>query len=120
MIDLAILMLKNFPASPSFSVVKIGGDFIHTHISDELCEFVALPKEKMVNHSLYDFFPKPYADQKTEFYERAWAGETIVTLIEPGQTDGYLLKVSPIYKDEKVVEIVGYACPVPSEMFAIA
>jgi PAS domain S-box-containing protein len=91
-----------------FKFVKKGDTFIHTLCDGELLYKLGFTSRDIIGKSLYDFLPKEQAEQKTEYYQKAWNGETIYYEMD---MDGifYLASLCPIQRNGKVIEVIGSA-----------
>ncbi|HZG60066.1 MAG TPA: ATP-binding protein [Anoxybacillus sp.] len=91
-----------------FKFVKKGDTFIHTLCDGELLHKLGFTSRDIIGKSLYDFLPKEQAEQKTEYYQKAWNGETIYY---EGYMRGisYLASLCPVKRNGKVIEVIGSA-----------
>ncbi|KAA9029917.1 EAL domain-containing protein [Niallia endozanthoxylica] len=90
-----------------FKYVEEGGDFIHTLCDGELMYRMGLIPEQIIGKSLSDFFSLEVAEEKRQYYQRAWNNEENVTY--EGGLNGvcYLASLRPVRKGGKVVEVIG-------------
>jgi PAS domain S-box-containing protein len=89
-----------------FKFVKKGDTFIHTLCDGKLLYKLGFASRDILGKSLYDFLPKEQAEQKIEYYQKAWNGETIYY---EGQVDDifYLANLCPVKRNGKVMEVIG-------------
>jgi PAS domain S-box-containing protein len=94
-----------------FKFVKHNGQFIHTLGDGELLRRLGLDTNAILGKSLFDFYPYDMAVEKTKVYEVAWSGQ--VTHYE-GNINGtiYFASLTPVFKEGKVVEVIGSAADV--------
>ncbi|SOC15573.1 PAS domain S-box-containing protein [Ureibacillus xyleni] len=90
-----------------FKLRKENGQFIHTLCEGKLLHRMGLIPEQVVGMDLKGLFPTDYAEDKLDYYQRAWQGEENVTYT--GELNGiyYLASLSPIRKDGEVVSVIG-------------
>ncbi|MEH7440222.1 ATP-binding protein [Neobacillus drentensis] len=86
--------------------VKIGERYIHTLCEGELLAKLGLTPDIVVGKDLRDFLPEDYAEHKLQFYIRAWNGE-IVNYEEQLNGTDYIVSLSPVVENGKVVEVIG-------------
>ncbi|WP_180954901.1 PAS domain-containing hybrid sensor histidine kinase/response regulator [Bacillus sp. V3-13] len=89
-----------------FKFIKQGDRYIHTLCDGELLYRFGLTPQNVIGKSLGNFLTGNIVDDKTNFYHKAWAGET--TTYE-GKINGisYLASLRPILRDGKVIEVIG-------------
>lgn len=90
-------------------IVKIGknakGEFIYTLAEGKLAEVIGLDKEKLLQRTVHDFFPAELALFLEDKYKRAFKGETLT--YDYTLNDLQLMtNLSPIFKDDEVVELI--------------
>jgi PAS domain S-box-containing protein len=94
-----------------FKFIKYNDQFIHTLGDGELLRKLGLDTRSIIGKTLFDFYPYDMAKEKTEIYQQAWSGK--VTHYE-GSINGtiYFASLTPIFKDGKVVEVIGSAADI--------
>lgn len=83
------------------------GDIIYTMAEGRLLYKLGLSTEQHRNKTPYDIFPFEIASYKLEKYHFAFKGNRVQYEIELGGRLLYV-DVTPIYKDNRVVELLGY------------
>ncbi|WP_449539749.1 PAS domain S-box protein [Ferdinandcohnia sp. Marseille-Q9671] len=91
----------------TFKYKKVSNQFIHTLCDGELLYRLGLVPRDVVGKQLFNFLPTEEAQEKNNYYQRAWNGEENVTY--EGEINGisYLAALSPIYRGGEVVEVIG-------------
>ncbi|WP_174732406.1 ATP-binding protein [Mesobacillus harenae] len=97
-----------------FKYVKVNDDFIHTFIEGDLLSKMSMTPEMVIGKTLCEFLPQREADRKRTFYEIAWSGET-VNYEGSGGDVLYLVSLSPLLANSKVVEVSGTAIDITQE-----
>lgn len=91
------------------SIVKYGwnGRYIHTLCDGELLYKLGLRPEDVEGKQIYDFLPIPYAEEKCQYYQRAWKGEENVIYEGEVNDISYLASLRPIRRGGPVGEVIG-------------
>ncbi|WP_461479661.1 EAL domain-containing protein [Paenibacillus sp. PvR148] len=89
----------------TYKFKKQDGKFIHTIGDGALLYRIGLSPEELMGKDLFELLPPEKAENKLEFYNKAWAGET---LSYEGERNGvfYLAALSPIIRGGRVIEVV--------------
>ncbi|MFJ8268654.1 PAS domain S-box protein [Peribacillus asahii] len=85
---------------------KINNRFIHTLCDGELLYRMGLTPCQVVGKALHDFLPIELAAEKTNYYQRAWEGEDLVTYESMINGIHYLASLRPIKRGGEVVEVI--------------
>ena len=90
-----------------FKFFKDGDKFIHTLCDGELLYRMGLLPELIIGRDLSDFLPLEIAEEKKQFYQRAWNGESNV--VYEGIENGifYVASLRPIRRGGQVIEVIG-------------
>lgn len=90
-----------------FKFVKESGKFIHTLCDGELLYRIGLLPEQIIGRELSEFLPSEIAEEKEQYYLRAWNGEANVTY--EGGANGiiYVASLRPIRRGGQIVEVIG-------------
>ncbi len=99
-------MIKNMNAIVFIFHKNEEGQFVHTFCEGRILEQMKLLTEEVVGHRLEDFMPEESAAEKHAMYVRAWNGETL-SYEGVSRNVHYIVNLSPVYKGEKVVEVIG-------------
>lgn len=86
--------------------MEVDGRFIHTLCDGELLYRMNFVPEQIIGRELRDFLPSDIAEEKIQYYRRAWKGEDNVTY--EGEINGinYLASLRPVIRGGKVVEVI--------------
>ncbi|AMO85401.1 Response regulator of the LytR/AlgR family protein [Solibacillus isronensis B3W22] len=89
-----------------YKFIKNGDVFIHTMIAGDLLHHLGFKESDIVGKTLHDFFPKPYANIKHQYYLQAWEGNYVQY---ESEINGILQIASlrPVFKNKEVIEVVG-------------
>jgi len=90
-----------------FKFMEVDGKFIHTLCDGELLYRMNLMPEQIIGRELSDFLPLEWAEDKHQYYQRAWNGEVDVTYEGTGNGIIYAASLRPILRGGKVVEVIG-------------
>ncbi|WP_102344791.1 EAL domain-containing protein [Bacillus sp. Marseille-P3661] len=90
-----------------FKYKLIKGHFIHTLCDGELVYRINLTPSQIVGKELHDFLSKEIAEEKLQYYKRAWDGEENITYENEHNGIYYLCALSPVIRGGKVVEVIG-------------
>ncbi|EWG11545.1 PAS domain S-box protein [Cytobacillus firmus] len=94
-----------------FKFIKHGDRFIHTLCDGKLLRKLGFSPHDIVGKTLFDFYPEDVAIEKNLAYEKAWNGEVTQYDVEVNGVH-YLASLTPIYKDGKVIEVIGSAADI--------
>lgn len=83
------------------------GKFIHTLCDGELLYRMGLIPEQVIGFELCDFLPENDAQDKIQYYIRAWDGEDKVTYEGVVNDVYYYASLRPVIRSGKVVEVIG-------------
>lgn len=90
-----------------FKYKMLNGRFIHSLCDGELVYRLGLTPIQIVGKELCEFLPKEMAEEKEEFYIRAWNGEEYVTYENEVNSIHYFTALSPVKRGGEVVEVIG-------------
>lgn len=90
-----------------FKFVEREGKFIHTLCDGELMYRMNLIPEQVIGSELSDFFPLEGAEEKNQYYQRAWNGEADVTYEGSVKDITYVTSLRAVRRGGKVVEVIG-------------
>jgi len=89
-----------------YKFIKNGDVFIYTMIAGDLLHHLGFKASDIVGKTLHDFFPKPYANIKHQYYLQAWEGNYVQY---ESEINGILQIASlrPVFNNKEVIEVVG-------------
>jgi diguanylate cyclase (GGDEF)-like protein/PAS domain S-box-containing protein len=90
-----------------FKFKWLDGRFIHSLCDGELVYRMGLTPVQIVGKELCDFVPKEMAEEKEEFYKRAWNGEEYVTYENELNGIYSFIALSPVKRGGEVIEVIG-------------
>ncbi|WP_282942006.1 PAS domain S-box protein [Paenibacillus sp. RC67] len=90
----------------TFKFKEVDGKFIHTLCDGELIYRLGYTPEQIVGSELSDVVPWEIAQNKEEYYKRAWLGEENVLYEGMLNEVPYLASLRPIKRDGQVVEVI--------------
>lgn len=90
-----------------FKFIKEDDRFIHTLCDGELLQRMGLLSEQIIGKELYDFYPQSVANDKIQYYHKAWNGEEHVTYEAEVNGIFYIASLRPIKKGGEIVEVIG-------------
>ena len=86
--------------------IKAGDRYIHTLCDGQLLYKLGITPDKIIGRDLRDFLPKECAENKLKYYIKAWDGEETNYDASLNGID-YFMTLNPIFKDGKVIEVIG-------------
>jgi len=93
-----------------FKFIKKGDHFIHELCDGELAYKIGLTPDVVVGKTLDQIWDKEFAVYIGNFYKRAWTGEEVHYEVIVKHCDIiYFAALRPIYRDGKIVEVIGSA-----------
>ncbi|MDR7238782.1 EAL domain-containing protein [Neobacillus drentensis] len=90
-----------------FKSIEKNGKFIHTFSAGKLLYKMGFTPEHIIGKELNEILPIGDAEEKANYYRRAWKGEENVTYEWEVNGIYYLTSLNPIFKGGEVREIVG-------------
>jgi signal transduction histidine kinase len=90
------------------------GNFIHTYCDGGLVAKIGIPIGEIIGQTAHNFLPFEDAEIKVKHYERAWNGEC-VNYVGIAHGIHYLTSLNPIFKNNKVIEVIGTAIDISQE-----
>lgn len=91
----------------TFKFVKESGKFSHTLCDGELLYRMGLLPEQIIGRELREILPLEIAEEKEQYYLRAWNGEPNVSYEGEGNGIFYVASLRPIRRGGQIVEVIG-------------
>lgn len=99
----------------TFSIKKIGQQFIHVLCRGRLFDCIGFTLKDIETKSVFEVLSYERAKNWVDNYEKAWSGKVISFEDYSPENDIYfLIHLEPIYKVDKVFEVIGYCIDITS------